>query len=390
MDTADGTGRRMTVFLHVGAPKTGTTYLQQVLWRNRSALKRDGLLYPAQRSADNFHAALDLRGVNFNGYENPEVPGAWERVRARVRDWHGPTAVISHELLAWTSEEQARQAVESLQPADVHVVYTARDLVRQVPAVWQETVKNRRLVGFPRYLQSLRAPEEPGPWGKGFWAAQDAVDVLRRWSAAVSPERIHVVTVPPSGGPPGRLWERFAGLLGLDPARYDTDVPRSNISLGRAEAEVLRRVNRMLGDDIDWPMYESLFKRELAETILARRSGAQKVMLPPEWHPWAMEQSERIVKGLREGGYDVVGDLEELLPEQPEAQSRPGADANAGSRPTSDAGPQAQLDVAAELIAELMKERTAQPTTTGGVWRRIALAVYRRAERLPRFLRSGS
>jgi len=33
--------------VHVGAPKTGSTYLQAVLWRNRAALRAAGVLYPA-------------------------------------------------------------------------------------------------------------------------------------------------------------------------------------------------------------------------------------------------------------------------------------------------------------------------------------------------------
>lgn len=383
MDVRAGDGPQPTVFLHVGAPKTGTTYLQRVLWRNRGALERDGVLFPGQRPADHFHAALDLRGVRFQGHDDPAVPGAWDRVCAEARGWDGAAVVISHEVLAWATEEQARQAVESLQPADVHVVYTARDLVRQIPAVWQESVKNRRLVGFPRYLQSLREPDEPGPWGRAFWAAQDAVDVLRRWNAAVPAERIHVVTVPPAGSPEGTLWERFAGLLGLDPGRYRTKLRGSNVSLGRAEVEMLRRVNRMLGDDVDWPTYERLFKRELAEGILARRSGAQKVTLPPGWHPWAAEQSERIVKGLREGAYDVVGDLEDLVPRQ---SSESEGDASTAEGTASGTEPQAQLDVAAEVIAQLMRERTAPPPAEpSGRWRRLyrlALAASRRADRL--------
>lgn len=323
MDTTAGAGRKPTVFLHVGAPKTGTTYLQRVLWRNQRALEGDGVLFPGQRPGDHFQAALDLRDVLFQGHDDPAVPGAWQRVCDQARRWQGSVVVISHEVLAWATEEHARKAVESLRPADVHVVCTARDLVRQIPAVWQETVKNRGLVGFPRFLQSLREPDEPGPWGKAFWAAQDPIDVLRRWGAAVPPERVHVVTVPPAGTPQGLLWERFAGLLGLNPARYKTDLRGSNVSLGRAEVEVLRRVNRMLGDDVDWPTYERLFKRELAETILARRPGAVKVTLPAGWHPWAAKQSERMVKGVRGSGYDVVGDLEELLPRQP-AGEEPG------------------------------------------------------------------
>ena len=32
------------VFLHIGEPKTGTTFLQQVMWRNRSELAARGVV----------------------------------------------------------------------------------------------------------------------------------------------------------------------------------------------------------------------------------------------------------------------------------------------------------------------------------------------------------
>lgn len=378
-------GQPPTVFLHVGAPKTGTTFLQQVLWHNRTALARDGLLYPGERPGAHFHAAQDLRETRFHGYDDPNVPGAWERLAQKAHGWRGHTVVISHEILAGIGEEHARRAVESLQPATVHVVYTARDLVRQIPAVWQESVKNRRVVGLPRYLRALYAPEEPGPWGKIFWGAQDAVDVLRRWSVAVPPEHIHVVTVPPSGGPRGLLWQRFAGLVGLDPARYDTGMGGANLSLGSAEAELLRRVNRAVGQDVDWPTYERLFKHGLAERVLAARTDAERVTLPPKWRPWAYEQSERLVKGLREAGYHVVGDLDELLPPTEYGEGADGESTGAGSRPDADA----VLDVAAETIVQLVREQSARaaPLLTG---RRVAGFVYPRMRMIfRRLLRQG-
>ena len=40
---------RRRVLLHVGTPKTGTSYLQDVLFRNRETLERADILYPAHR-----------------------------------------------------------------------------------------------------------------------------------------------------------------------------------------------------------------------------------------------------------------------------------------------------------------------------------------------------
>ena len=96
-DSGDTTRR---VFFHVGAPKTGTTYLQDLLFRHRHALEAAGVLYPARRRGDHFRAMLDLRDIPWGGgYRDPAVPGSWDRLAARVRSWPG-TVVISQEILA--------------------------------------------------------------------------------------------------------------------------------------------------------------------------------------------------------------------------------------------------------------------------------------------------
>ena len=74
----------------------------------------------------------------------------------------------------------------------------------------------------------------------------DPLDVLDRWGAGLPPERVHVVTVPPAGTDPGLLWERFAGLVGIDPDTVDTTVARANPSLGAEEVTFLRRVNERI------------------------------------------------------------------------------------------------------------------------------------------------
>lgn len=366
---------RKRVFLHIGAAKTGTTYLQALLWRNRKKLAAAGVLYPGARSGAHFHASLDLRGARFQGHDDPYVPGAWQRVVAAAYKWRGHTVVISHETLAGANEEHVRRAVTDLQPAEVHVIYTARDLARQIPAVWQESMKNRRVVGFPRFLQSLKSPERRGPWGRNFWRGQDATEVLGRWSTAVPADRIHIVTVPPRGAPQTALWERFARLLEVDPERYEIPAGRSNLSLGSVEAELLRRVNRRVPEELAWPSYEAWFKRGLAERHLAERTDSQRITLPPRWYPWVLEQAQRMVEELREAKYDVVGDLEELIPPKPPARGAAGAPA---PRPN----PDAVLDVAAETIAQLVMERPARAGARGRTLRGAVAAVAWRARRL--------
>ena len=48
------------VLLHVGAPKTGTSFVQDILFNHRDALRDRGILYAADRHDAHFLAALDL------------------------------------------------------------------------------------------------------------------------------------------------------------------------------------------------------------------------------------------------------------------------------------------------------------------------------------------
>jgi hypothetical protein len=52
----------------------------------------------------------------------------------------------------------------------------------------------------------------------------------------------------------------------------------------------------------------------LAHQTLSRRTGTPRLSLPPDVRTWADELAQSWVAELRERGYDVVGDLEELLP----------------------------------------------------------------------------
>ena len=40
--------------------------------------------------------------------------------------------------------------------SEVHLVYSARDLARQIPAEWQEGVKHQRKVGFDAFLNQVQ------------------------------------------------------------------------------------------------------------------------------------------------------------------------------------------------------------------------------------------
>jgi len=354
------------VYLHIGAPKTGTTYLQGVLFRNRDRLRRAGVLYPGDTADAHFRATLSVRGLAFAGYDDPRSAGAWRDLVAPVRLWDGDAVVLSHELLGGSTSETVASVVADLGAAETHVIYTARDFGRQVPAVWQEMVKNGRTLSYDAYLAQVTGARK-GRGAKVFWRQQDVAAVLARWGEQVPAERIHLVTVPPAGSPSALLWERFCTVVGLDPAAYDRDVPRTNASLGLAEAELVRRVNVALGDRLAWPDFARLVKVRLAERLLARRPDGDRARVPDELRDWFDAAADELVTELSGRGYAVVGDLADLRPRY-------------GERGAPAVAPEgAVADAAAYALAELLVEQQARRRQRAG--RSLAHASSRLRER---------
>jgi hypothetical protein len=306
---------RPAVFLHVGAAKSGTTYLQNILWHNRDRLRERGVLYPGADKAAHVRAAFDLRRTFFPGASDPEIPGAWRRMVDEVRDWPG-NVIISQELFAPAWKKHVRRAMADLDFADVHVIFTARDLARQIPAHWQEDVKNRFDVSFADFVAPLKRPD----WldfeiARLFWTLQDPVYVLERWAEDLPPERVHIVTLPRPGAPRDLLWQRFCAAAGLVPGDYDLAAPFDNPSLGLGEVQFLLRLNAALDRGrLGWHLYNEEVKLFLAQQVLAARPAPAKIVLPAEHLPWASERAAEMAEGLRTAGYRVVGDLGELIP----------------------------------------------------------------------------
>jgi hypothetical protein len=298
------------VFLHVGSPKTGTTFLQQVLWSQRDLAKEQGLLLPLDSFFDHYLATLEVREVSPQPADRERAAGVWQRIVEATQAWDGD-ALVSHELFAAATAEQAERAIAAFGPAaEVHVVLTVRDLVRQIPAEWQEHVKHRSTARFDGFVEDLRR-EDPKTW---FWQVQDYPAILRRWGASLPAEQVHVVTLPPAGQPVGLLWDRFAGLLGLDPETFTSQGLRANPSLGYEQAEVLRRVNQALGERLPLPgPYAPVVKSLFAESVLARQPGT-RLALEGDALEYAVRRSEQMARELEGLGVDVVGDLAEVVP----------------------------------------------------------------------------
>nr|WP_237447809.1 hypothetical protein [Nocardioides flavescens] len=292
------------------------------MWRNREVLAQAGILYAAERFDAHFLAALDLMELPWGGLQS-EAIGAWDALAAQVRAFDG-TAIISHEILATASRAQIGRALASLghgAGTEVHLVLSVRDLVRQIPAEWQENVKHRAQLGYAEFLDEVRDPERATRIGSWFWGVQEVPDILDRWGQDLPPEHVHVVTVPPPGGAPEVLWKRFSQALGLDGVPLDLEqAERANPSLGVPETTLLRRINKRVNAELPPADYRPLVRELLAHQTLSRRRRSPRLALPPDLHPWVSSISSAWIEEVERRGYDVVGDLDDLVGAPPVEQ----------------------------------------------------------------------
>jgi hypothetical protein len=303
---------RLTVFVHIGAPKSGTTFLQNMLWSHRSALKQGGVLYPYDRPTEHFEAMLDLRQQGWGNISRARVRGAWQRVVRRVGEWDGHTVILTNELLGRADPAQITRLLESLAPADVRVLYTARDLATQLASSWQEQVKHNVAVPFEEFVAEMvkHGPETQPPFARHFWPLQDAGHVLSRWAARVGRDHISLITVPAAGARQV-LWHRFCETTGLDPGAYAIGPVPENVGLTHVEAEFFRRVNEGIPDMIPRE-YAAIVRNGLMPQV-AQGNGV-RLRLPESHFPLVHQRATGLVDTLRRDGYGVVGDLDELVP----------------------------------------------------------------------------
>ena len=370
---------RRRVFVHVGVPKSGTSFLQAGMRENSKTLRELGVLFPAQYPAEMYHATLEIRGIEEQwGHRAGEFDGTWARLCRRARAFDG-TSVISHELLSSATPEQVRTALAELEGTEVHIVVTARDLARQIPAAWQQGLKHGGKVTFAEFVERTFDPARSTARAQQFWDRQDVPDVLARWGAGLPPERVHVVTNPPSGSAPHVLWDRFLSVFGVDPSRLTLPGSGSNVSLGITEIDLLRRVNAVVPRADQPRVYSRIVNGHLVNTL--RHHSSPRASTPVALYPLLQDMGKRWVTEIEARGYDVVGDLSELVSADP-SPSDVDPDAVA---------PEETLDLAVSTIGILLKEvdelKRRRPTARlGGNVERPGLA-RRVAGRVKRSLR---
>jgi len=340
----------------VGTPKSGTTFLQRALWKNRDELRAVGVSCPGHRQQDMFHAAIEAReAFDYWGYDREQLAGTWHRLCRDAQRFSG-TTVMSHELLSACTDEQVSACLADLDGLEVHVLVTVRDLAKQVTSEWQERVKNGSTTTFAKFQRRIEHQLDGGEFTSLFWRYQHVVGVLDRWAGGLPADRVHVVVAPRNSVDPTLLWRRFGEAVGFDAADLDPTTPgRANQTLGTAQVAVLRKVNKALDGRIKQPRYARIVKHQLAQQLLAAQP-ATKPVCPPELVERLRTLAEAQNQVLHQRGYRVYGDLADLVPASPDP-----ATAAPDDVPAED-----EVTAAVQAIADLLAARAARQARDGG------------------------
>ncbi len=300
--------------IHIGFPKTGTTFLQGALSRARPQLAEHGVVYPGK---DRYHKAAGVyisRAVPRRG-DPPVSEADWLKLVKQVSAAGDDRVIVSSEWLSETPIADVRRVVQDLGGERVHVVATLRPLVKIMPSAWQQYLQNGARLHYQRWLRGmlLKPPyDRPTP---SFWRRHRHDEILARWAEVVGADHVTAIVVDSTDH--AKLLRQFESLLGLPDGLLEPEPPEhDNRSLTWPEAEMLRLVNVTYRAH-EWPdsMYRSTVRHGVLRRLAELRpdlDSMPKLELPK----WAAERASEIgaefAKNIADLGIRVVGDLDSL------------------------------------------------------------------------------
>ncbi|BBK33010.1 hypothetical protein EDC65_4367 [Stella humosa] len=259
----------MTVYLHVGPHKTGTTAVQRAMSRNA------GLVYPAVKRLGPGHALLAWQSIG--SPQRPAEPDLLlDVVRAQLRA-DAPLVLSSEEFS--TSIMPGRSAEALVRLADtfpVELIVTLTPAVERAVSMAQEVVKHGQPVDFHDEA-AMRAIVRDRPGLQP--------DLPERLMGLANWRAVHFVLADRSRR--DRLFEIFSAILGV-PIRHDPDDRMYlNSRYCYAEMAILSALNRIS------PGSGLVELRTAArQALLAARASLPDIAAvdyPPLPHPLARE-----------------------------------------------------------------------------------------------------
>ncbi|MFN6998800.1 MAG: hypothetical protein ACK4ST_02040, partial [Elioraea tepidiphila] len=290
------------LFIHIGAPKTGSTAIQHFLADERAALLRHGILYPAAATIGKAHHAIGAaifpgRAGRLGGVpRDAALARALADVHAEI-ERHQPTTVILSTEYLWgvLSPDRIRRLLAAFPDWRVHVVAYLRrqDLLAQ--SLYIQAVKAGHAGGFHEWLEHSQA---------GSKAPFDFFRVLRSWSGCGADV---IVRVYETGSITPDVRVDFLETVGAGTAVAPPAGNRAvNTTPDATTVELLRVVNREIAD----PDVANRLRRRIMRSSPARAPFAP---LPYLGHEEAALFVARFAEGNRRVAQEFLGRADGVL-----------------------------------------------------------------------------
>jgi hypothetical protein len=164
------------IILHCGAPKTGSTSFQHMLYANQERMQKAGFYYPAvsRRKREEDDIRLVLSNLKGEGERKKDIKQARALVEKLFAETGAHTLIISNETMLGApavkgrkaflpkADEAARLMAEALEGYDVAVRYFIRDFTGFLPSWYVQQVRMGKVADFERFLKAY--PEDRVSW----------------------------------------------------------------------------------------------------------------------------------------------------------------------------------------------------------------------------------
>ncbi|MEQ6900658.1 hypothetical protein [Nocardioides sp. YIM 152588] len=366
LEHTDAASDGSPIWLHIGAMKTGTTFIQGMLIANKDRLAEAGLLFPGAKWVEQVTGLRQFVSRTEGKAARPRDTAVWESLRAEMLQHQGAGSLYSMEFISFLDAEQVREMAKDLD-GRVRAVITLRDTSSTLPAFWQTRCRAGGTVPWPRFVrriaESLETGEADSKPARSFRRTQDIPRMLDAWCGALGADRVTVVTVPRERTDPLALWRRFSEAVGMDPALGVDRGDKSNPSVGYPSAELTRRVTAHVGPKLSGGRIGGRLNMPPRMIAALAELDERRIPLLPAAAQLAADWNGVVRDAVERSGVRVIGSLEDL-PTTPKASST-------DEQPT-DAELLSAAETAYDSLAEELAERgvTDVPARDSAAWAR--------------------
>jgi hypothetical protein len=202
------------VVFHIGAHKTGTTYLQSLFHLNRDRLAQDGIHYPyiGPNNAHHVLAAVwqtmpDVPKAFFNA-KTPE--DLWQDLIERYADAPGTLFLSAENFSRFYPEpvDMAALAERLSSFEDVKIIYTMRAQAELIQSLWLQLAKSGQPQAIYAYLRKTLEQR------RSFGIRIDHNAIYDTLLQGFAPSQIHLLDYDQIRRAPGGIGGSFLDLLG--------------------------------------------------------------------------------------------------------------------------------------------------------------------------------